>query len=281
MTRRADSPPAVSRRPHAGSRWLAAIGRRLCSSLSSRLLPAALFALLAVSKTQRLAGEIMSSAPVGTGPSDRDPFLLATSWAHQCLTILFLATVSAIYLLRRDRVGPRATLPWTLVALGGAYSPPALALLPRTIHEPAFLLLADALMVGGVALSWAALWTLRQCFGILPEARGLVTGGPYRFVRHPVYAGEYLSVLGMALPGLSPLSLGLFLLFCLLQSLRARQEEAALSALFPASAAYRRRTPALLPRLPATHPGRERPGLPAPLAWEPNPAVRPEPAVRT
>ena len=268
-------PSAFAPRPRAGSRCLAAIGRRLWLSLSTRLLPAALFTLLAVSKTQRLAEEITSSGFGGPGPSDRDPFLLATSWAHQSLTILFLATVSAIYLLRRQRVGPRATLPWTLVALGGAYSPTALALLPRTIHEPAFLLLADALMVGGVALSWAALWTLRRCFGILPEARGLVSSGPYRHVRHPVYAGEYLSVLGMTLPSLSPLSVGLFLLFCLLQALRARREEAALSALFPAYTAYRRRTPALLPRLPALPRGRSRASLPGTVAWDPQGTVRP------
>lgn len=276
MTVCAIPPPAISRVPSTGSTWPKAIWDRLWCPLSSRLLPAALFFLLAVSRTQKLAGEITSSGFLTPASSEHDPFLLTTSWAHQTLTILFLATVSTIYLLRRQRVGPRATLPWTLVALGGAYSPTALALLPRTISEPSYLLLADALMVGGIALSWASLWTLRRCFGILPEARGLVTNGPYRLVRHPVYAGEYLSVLGMTLPGLSPLSIGLFLLFCLLQCLRARQEEAALTALFPAYAAYRRRTPALVPGLPAAaHPGHSRPSLPATLAWEPKPPVRP------
>lgn len=240
-------PPTVSRRPRASSRWPAAIWCRLWSSLSMRLLPAALFTLLAMSRAQRLAGEITSSGLMGPGPAEHDPFLLATAWAHQTLTILFLATVGAIYLLRQQRVGPRAALSWTLVALGGAFSPTALALLPRTIHEPAFLLLADVLMVVGVALSWTALWTLRRCFGILPEARGLVTSGPYRYTRHPIYTGEYLSVLGMALPAFSLLSAGLFILFCLLQYLRSRKEEAVLSALFPEYATYRRRTPAFLP----------------------------------
>ncbi len=56
---------------------------------------------------------------------------------------------------------------------------------------------STGLVIAGEAIALVAgLWlfvsvlALGNCFGVLPEARGLVIGGPYRFVRHPVYLGE-------------------------------------------------------------------------------------------
>jgi len=43
-----------------------------------------------------------------------------------------------------------------------------------------------------------------KAFGIAPAHRGLVMSGPYRYIRHPMYAGELLSLVGtlFAYPGL-------------------------------------------------------------------------------
>jgi len=79
--------------------------------------------------------------------------------------------------------------------------------------------------------------------------RGLVTRGPYRWVRHPVYLDEITAMLGLLLPILSARNLAVFALFCALQLWRTRHEEAALAATFPEYADYRRRTPRLLPGL--------------------------------
>ncbi len=46
---------------------------------------------------------------------------------------------------------------------------------------------------GGVVFSLWGLASLGRSFGIAPADRGLVVSGAYRFIRHPMYAGELLS----------------------------------------------------------------------------------------
>jgi protein-S-isoprenylcysteine O-methyltransferase Ste14 len=41
----------------------------------------------------------------------------------------------------------------------------------------------------GVCLVVTAKLTLGRSFGLMPANRGVVVGGPYRFIRHPIYTG--------------------------------------------------------------------------------------------
>jgi protein-S-isoprenylcysteine O-methyltransferase Ste14 len=45
-------------------------------------------------------------------------------------------------------------------------------------------------------LSLASLLSLGRCFGVFPALRGLVTRGPYRIVRHPMYLAYVLADIG-------------------------------------------------------------------------------------
>jgi protein-S-isoprenylcysteine O-methyltransferase Ste14 len=90
---------------------------------------------------------------------------------------------------------------------------------------------------------------LGRCFGVLPEARGLVTSGPYRLVRHPVYLGEIGACTGLAIAAASPFSTAALAALCLAQLVRMRFEERALTEAFPSYVSYAARTPRLLPRL--------------------------------
>jgi protein-S-isoprenylcysteine O-methyltransferase Ste14 len=118
---------------------------------------------------------------------------------------------------------------------------------PATSQDWRVLALADLLLAVGLAFAIYAAATLRHCFGLAPEARGLVTAGAYRLVRHPMYLGEFVAYLGVLLPVLGPLTLLIFALFCSFQACRAALEERTLAEAFPEYAAYRRRTPAVLP----------------------------------
>jgi protein-S-isoprenylcysteine O-methyltransferase Ste14 len=82
---------------------------------------------------------------------------------------------------------------------------------------------------------------------MMAEARRLVTSGPYRFVRHPLYLAEELSVIGLFLQFASLWTAALFAVQIAFQLRRMHNEENVLTASFPEYAAYRRRTARLIP----------------------------------
>jgi protein-S-isoprenylcysteine O-methyltransferase Ste14 len=82
------------------------------------------------------------------------------------------------------------------------------------------------------------------------EDHELRTGGPYRFVRHPIYAG----LLGLATGGMLAYGFGVWILFLVLAVPwllnRVRIEDGLMAQEFGDSyAAYRARVPALIPRI--------------------------------
>ncbi len=77
----------------------------------------------------------------------------------------------------------------------------------------------------------------------------LVTSGPYRFVRHPIYTGILIALFGSGLVN-GPTWMVAFILFALIFSWRIHVEETYMMELFPGQyPAYRARTRALIPFL--------------------------------
>lgn len=119
-------------------------------------------------------------------------------------SLFFVAAVSEALLAPWARTGP-----WTLPGL-------------------AFLITGEALR-GWAMLALGGQWTTRIV--ILPKAP-LVAGGPYRFLRHPIYAGVTLMLAGF------PLAFGLWGTLGLAATLngvalarRVRREDRALAGL--------------------------------------------------
>jgi protein-S-isoprenylcysteine O-methyltransferase Ste14 len=95
-------------------------------------------------------------------------------------------------------------LPPMLGFIGMIISYPTLSFLefPRIIFSGyAGVVFFSSIIFYIIVLAWA-LYTIRRSFAIFPSARLLVTGGPYNFVRHPIYSA-YLH-LAMCVAVLSP-----------------------------------------------------------------------------
>ncbi|MBF0198156.1 MAG: isoprenylcysteine carboxylmethyltransferase family protein [Planctomycetes bacterium] len=105
------------------------------------------------------------------------------------------------------------------------------------------------LMAFGEVITVIGMTSLKSSFSIATEARTLVTRGLYRYIRHPLYCGEILSVIGFALYFPCIWTIANALLFSILQLLRARNEENMLKRNFPYYEEYQKKTGFVTPKI--------------------------------
>lgn len=111
---------------------------------------------------------------------------------------------------------------------------------------------ASASLALNLAGLWIVVWAavhLGRSFGVLVELRQLVLEGAYKWVRHPMYAGDVLLLIGFALANFSPAYFLLVPVHVGLLLYRARLEEVRLAASSPEYAEYRRKTGFIFPRI--------------------------------
>ena len=82
-----------------------------------------------------------------------------------------------------------------------------------------------------------------------PTAGGLVTSGPYQFVRHPIYAAILLFVWAGVASHTTLLGVGLGILVSAATALRIVAEERLVTARYPEYVAYAARTKRVIPFL--------------------------------
>lgn len=243
------TPASVAARPLAGSvarrftpeywaglRWLA----------FGRAIPGVLFGLMGVLQLTRVVGALQ------TMPAGASGLRIADKVVSPLLYTAFCTIPAVLYLTRPQ---PRARDGRMMVRVA-AFTGTLMQLLVGTFLGAGPVLYGLPPFVGGVSVVISiasfsgALWSLaylRRNLSIIPEARGLATGGPYRVVRHPLYLFEIMAALGAlaAAPGLiSALSM---VVFVGMQMVRAGYEERLLACAFPEYADYARRTRRLIP----------------------------------
>jgi protein-S-isoprenylcysteine O-methyltransferase Ste14 len=167
---------------------------------------------------------------------------------QEAVTVAFFSLVAFLYVIRRTPLRRVQDLPTALLSIVGAWITTAIAVSPRTIDMPATNAVSSLAIAAGTGFALWGLLHLRRCFSILPEARGLVRTGPYRFVRHPLYLGEFIATAGMLLTAFSPLTIVVFGIFAALQLRRIAAEEKVLGSIFPEYEEYARLVPRLVPR---------------------------------
>lgn len=197
-----------------------------------------------------------------------DQWLAFTRWG--LITLLFALFLSA-YVIRKPAVDEAKGLKETLLPLFCAGLPFAIIMFPNPAYELAhragwfetrdLLLYLFQCRIGeyhpeglivmaiGEVITIGGMLTLKGSFSIFSEARERVSSGLYRWIRHPLYSGEILSLIGFAIFWPSYWSLCLTLLFIITQSIRAKVEEAKLISSFPDYAIYREEVGFLLPKL--------------------------------
>jgi protein-S-isoprenylcysteine O-methyltransferase Ste14 len=81
------------------------------------------------------------------------------------------------------------------------------------------------IMIGGGLLSIAAKVALNRSFGLAAANRGVKRKGPYRLMRHPMYAGYILTQAGFLMCNPSAWNIGVYLIAWTVQLLRIAAEE--------------------------------------------------------
>jgi protein-S-isoprenylcysteine O-methyltransferase Ste14 len=210
--------------------------------MKSRLLVTCVFVLLAAATGAEAVDASREAASLGS----------LHRWAVALYAALKLAIVLAfsVFVFTRDPARRPSRDPLAFAACAAAVGAVVLLRRPGASADTGLVLFGELIAVAACVWLLVAVLALGRCFGVLPEVRGLVTKGPYRFVRHPVYLGELAACAGLAIAAPSVWNLGVTAVFVGAQAIRMHLEELALVDEFPQYAAYAAETPRIVPLRP-------------------------------
>ena len=128
---------------------------------------------------------------------------------------------------RRSRATSTSVADWTVAAIGG-WLP--LALRPADASSTELAAAGVTIQAVGACFTIVAFADLGRSFGVVAANRGLKVNGPYRLVRHPIYATHMVTTAGFLLANASPVNVALVAVITLAQIARINAEERLLTA---------------------------------------------------
>jgi len=213
--------------------------------LMGRIVPAVLYGLLGY-------GVVENAIRLGEHLAPVDWLTVVGGPVREGLFAAFCLIPVVLFVVRpRPQAADGRVLPKLVAFAGTAILLLTGTFLPegtRLVAVPAWVASASCMVL--VAATAGAVWgllTLRLSFGIFPAARRLVTRGPYRLVRHPLYACEIVCAVAMVVADGHLVPVVIVTVFCALQVTRIGYEERLLNATFPEWAAWARGRARLIP----------------------------------
>jgi protein-S-isoprenylcysteine O-methyltransferase Ste14 len=208
-----------------------------------RALPILVFGLLVAIQAQ-LAFAGLQHALSGELDRSQSMYLI-----NRVLVVAFFTFLLVIYALRTKAARWDYNPIAIAAAMVGSFVLYTLYIVPGQSRSTDLRILgaSDIMLAAGMVWALYGLSYLRNRFSIVPEARELVTGGPYSVVRHPVYLGEIIAGIGLVVPTLFSIHALILVIFIGAQLLRIHFEERVLSSAFPTYEVYAARTKRLIP----------------------------------
>jgi len=210
----------------------------------TRIVPSAFFLLVVLLKFNEQYAFIVSSLAPGNVPVS---WKFVADVVSRSSTILFLGLGSILFLIRLEPIKKAKGVMPRVMAIAGTFFVALLTFFPRANLSMTQTVIASLLSLVGTGASVFALAYLGRSFSLMAEARRLVTTGPYRILRHPLYIFEAVASLGVLLQFFSSYTVVIFLAYCFLQFQRMKNEEAVLELAFPEYQDYKSRTSRLVP----------------------------------
>jgi protein-S-isoprenylcysteine O-methyltransferase Ste14 len=174
-------------------------------------------------------------------------YVYAIDLAMWLSTIGFLLLIAAVVVLRTRPSDKAKGLEPRISALTGTFMTYGIALFPRRELSLSLELASTVLILIGSVGAVVTLSRLGRSFSVMAEARQLVTSGPYRFVRHPLYLTEEIATIGLFMQFASVWTVLLLAVHFAFQMRRIHNEETVLAENFREYAAYAQITARLIP----------------------------------
>lgn len=162
-------------------------------------------------------------------------------------TIAFMLLMAVAVILRTPPSGKATGLEPRISALVGTFLMYSIALFPRRELSLSLEMVSTLLTLIGSVGAVVALGRLGRSFSLMAETRQLVTSGPYRFVRHPLYLAEEIAIVGLFMQFAALWTALLLAVHIAVQLRRMHNEETVLTASFPEYVEYRQTTARLIP----------------------------------
>jgi|SRR4029077_17677074 protein-S-isoprenylcysteine O-methyltransferase Ste14 len=152
--------------------------------------------------------------------------------AMRLTMIAFILLTSAAVLLRTRPSGKAHGLEPRISASAGSFVVYGMLLFPRHDLSVSEEIVSTLLTTIGSVGAVIALSQLGRSFSVMAESRQLVTTGPYRLVRHPLYPAEEIATVGVFMQFASIYSALFLVVHIAFQLGRIRNEELVLTTRF-------------------------------------------------